>query len=395
MKILFVCHRFPYPPNRGGKIRPFNVINHFHQNGHEVHVASLSRATDETEAAHGIAPHCTKYYVEQVNPIMAWIRMLLRLPLPTPSSMGYFYSPRLKKRIQQLLSDHQYDLIFVHCSSVAQYVEDVENVPKIIDFGDMDSQKWLIYAKTRTFPLTLGYFWEGKKMERAEKILADKFDLASCTTRMELSTLDEFGTARQTDWFPNGVNLDFFEPSAEPYDPDMLGFVGRMDYYPNQEAMIRFCRNVLPLLQTKRPATKLQIIGASPSKNILALGQLPGVTVTGSVPDVRPFALKSAVSIAPLKIARGTQNKILESMAMGLPVVASTEACKGVDAIPGEHILAADTPDEYVDHILRLLESPERRSLLANAGRERALSNHNWPASMQEVDRIVSRIAST
>jgi hypothetical protein len=153
-----------------------------------------------------------------VRPLQT-LRMVARLPLPTPSSMGYFYSPSLKQRVDRLLSAQKWDLIFVHCSSVAQYVEQVRDVPKILDFGDMDSQKWLEYANYKPFPLSLGYRLEGNKVLAAEKRLATRFDLCTATTRAEWETLEGYRTGVATDWFPNGVDAEFFCPSGEPYDP--------------------------------------------------------------------------------------------------------------------------------------------------------------------------------
>ena len=256
MKILYVCHRFPFPPKRGGKIRPFNMIRHFTAQGHQVTVCSLSRSPDEAKEGEGIAGHCQRFEIAPVKNPIQMLRMVVRLPVVTPSSMGFFYSPDLKRRIDALLASEKFDLIFVHCSSVAQYVEDVRGIPKILDFGDMDSQKWLEYANYKPFPLSLGYRLEGTKMELAEKRLAKKFDLSTATTRAEWETLKSYCTAPATDWFPNGVDAGFFKPDGEGYDADTLSFIGRMDYYPNQECMFDFCRNTLPLIQAngRRPS---------------------------------------------------------------------------------------------------------------------------------------------
>src|SRR5437867_9504341 len=244
MKILYVCHRFPFPPKRGGKIRPFNMIRHLAQK-HEVTVASLARSAEEAREAQGIASYCSTFEIEQVRDPIQVVRMVVRLPTPVPSSMGFFYSPTLAHRIRLLLRTQNFNLIFVHCSSVAQYVEDVRHIPKILDFGDMDSQKWLEYARYRAFPLSLGYWIEGAKMLRAEKRLTRKFTMCTVTTRAEWETLNGYGIDVPTDWFPNGVDSEYFSPSDEPYDPDTISFIGRMDYYPNQEAMFAFCANVL------------------------------------------------------------------------------------------------------------------------------------------------------
>jgi hypothetical protein len=390
VKILYVCHRFPFPPRRGGKIRPFNMIKHLSAN-HQVTVASLARSPEEAHEGKGIATFCAHYEMAKVsNPVQA-ARMVARLPTPVPSSMGFFYSPDLARRIRWLLARERFDLIFVHCSSVAQYVADVRGIPKILDFGDMDSQKWLEYARYKPFPLSAGYWLEGKKLEREERRLAGLFDLCTATTRAEWETLEGYRTGVATDWFPNGVDSTYFTPTTESYDTNTICFVGRMDYYPNQECMFDFCANVLPLIRARRSEAKLLIVGADPSRAVKKLGDLPGVTVTGSVADVRPCLSRSALMVAPLNIARGTQNKILEAMSSGVPVVASRVAAGGVDAVAGEHFAVASTPDELAQAVLRILGDAVERRRLALAGRERMLSHHAWDRSMQRLDRTIDR----
>jgi len=388
VKILYLCHRFPFPPKRGGKIRPFNMIKHLAAR-HEVTVASLARSPHEAREGAGIAEYCSRYEIFEVRKWLQVMRMLVRVATPTPSSMGFFFSPTLGKRVQQWLANERFDLVFVHCSSVAQYVASVQDVPKILDFGDMDSQKWLEYARYKAFPLSAGYWLEGKKVAMAEKRLAGMFDLCTTTTRAEWQTLESYGTGAATDWFPNGVDADYFAPSGEGYGCDEICFVGRMDYYPNQACMLAFCADVWPRIRERRPDARLAIVGADPSAAIRRLGTLPGVIVTGSVKDVRPYLLRSAVMVAPLSIARGTQNKLLEAMACGIPVVTSSIAAGGVDAIAGTHLLVADTPADVAAATLSLMDDPGRRDSLARAGRARVLTHHAWPESMSRLDTII------
>ena len=395
MKILYVCHRLPFPPRRGGKIRPFNMIRHLTASGHRVTVASLARSAQEAEDGRGIAAHCAHYEVAEVRGPAQLARMVVRLPTPTPSSMGYFYSPVLAWRIRGLLARERFDLVFVHCSSAAQYVAGVRGIPKILDFGDMDSQKWLEYARYKPFPLSAGYWLEGKKLEREERRLARGFELCTATTRAEWETLERYDTGTPTDWFPNGVDSDYFKPGEEPYDPDTISFVGRMDYYPNEQCMLDFCGHVFPLLRQRRPNLRLSIVGADPVPSVRRLAELPGVTVTGSVPDIRPYVRRSAAMVAPLNIARGTQNKILEAMAMAVPVVTSPAAAGGVDAVQQEHFLVANDRAEQCAALLRVLEDAQERRRLALAGRARVLSHHAWPASMRRLDSIIERTVSS
>jgi polysaccharide biosynthesis protein PslH len=388
VRILFVCHRVPFPPKRGGKIRPFNIIRHLTGAGHRVTVASLARNEQERADASGLAQHCERTLVEVVPPAAAWMRTIALLPTTQPSSFGYFHSSALARQIDAELRE-DYDLVFVHCSSVAPYVRNARAL-RILDYGDMDSQKWRDYSTHRAFPLSLGYWLEAVKLERVERVLSTGFDLVTCTTRGELASLRELGVRTPSDWFPNGVDTDYFAPAAAPYDKNLVTFIGRMDYFPNQQAVLGFCRDVLPRLQARLPEVRFEIVGADPARAILDLGKLPGVKVTGSVPDVRPYVTRAAVTVAPLEIARGTQNKILESMSMGVPVVCSTRAAGGVDAVAGEHLLTADDAAANVEAIARILDSAAERSHFARAGRERVLSHHSWASSMRRLDQLIA-----
>lgn len=390
MKILYVCHRFPFPPKRGGKIRPFNMIRHFART-HEVTVCSLVRSEAEAREGEGLAAHCQRYEMVRVHDPLQAARMVARIPSRVPSSFGFFWSGELAARIRTLAAQTRFDLAFVHCSSVARYVDPLPGVPKLLDFGDMDSQKWREYAVSKPFPLSAGYALEGWKLEREEARLARRFDFCTATTKAEWQTLEAMATGTPSDWFPNGVDAGYFAPSEQPFDPDRIVFVGRMDYYPNQQCMFAFCAEVMPILRARRPAVTLAIVGADPSPAVRRLGELPGVVVTGSVPDVRPWLQQAALMVAPLSIARGTQNKILEGMAAGVPVVTSRVAAGGVDAVAPDHLLVADAPQEQADAILRILEQPHERARLAQSGRARVLSHHAWPHSMRRLDGIVER----
>ena len=393
MKVLFLCHRFPFPPNGGAKIRPYHMIRHLHRD-HEVVVGSIVRDDKEAREAAGLGEHCSRYFHARIGKLGALARMVLRLPTSTPSSMGYFHAPALRRWVRRELARHQYDLIVVHCSSMAPYVAHVTDVPKLLDFTDMDSQKWLEYATAKPFPMSWGYALEGRKLARAEAEYARAFDLSTVATAAEQATLDGYGTGARTAWFPNGVAADYFTPSEELYDTDEIVFLGRMNYYPNAECMVRFCDDVLPLVRTRHPTAKLTIVGADPLPEVRALEERDGVTVTGSVPDVRPYLHRAAVTVAPLTIARGTQNKILESLVARVPVVCTELAAAGVDCVPGEHLLTADTPAEMTDAIVSLLDDPQQRERFAAAGRARMLSHHDWAAAMQRFDALIESLVS-
>jgi hypothetical protein len=351
----------------------------------------MVRSEQESVQGVGLEDYCCRIVKARLSEPVQAARTVGRIFTNSPSSMGYFYSSHVAKRVRRLLQETNYDLILVHCSSVAPYVADVPNIPKILDFGDMDSQKWLELAKYRPFPFDLGYLLEGRKLMAWEKRLARQFTFCTTTTRIEEDTLMGYQTGAETACVPNGVDSEYFHPTDAPYDENTISFLGRMDYFPNRQCMVRFCETAWPLVRQRMPEAKLSIIGAEPASEIRRLAQLPGVTVTGSVPDVRPLAWKSGVMVAPLEIARGTQNKILESLAMGVPVVCSTLASCGVNAQAGEYVQVADTPQEYVEALASLLLNPERRRKLAAAGRAHVVEWHNRAASMRLLDQVIER----
>ncbi|MGE5176352.1 MAG: TIGR03087 family PEP-CTERM/XrtA system glycosyltransferase [Hyphomicrobiales bacterium] len=389
MKILYLCHRFPFPPNRGGKIRPFNMIRHLARS-HEVVVASIARSDAEAEAGRGLDAHGVTSFMGRIGAAQAVLQMLATVPTTIPASMGYFHSPWLRRRVREAATRDGIELIVVHCSSVAPYVEDLTHLPKLLDFGDMDSEKWLAYARRRGFPHSVVDGLEGIKVRRAENRLARRFDYLTATTPLELATIEERGLGTPASCVPNGVDMEYFSPSPEPYDPDRVVILGRQDYYPNIESTLRFCERILPRVRARRPGVRVVVVGADPVPPVRRLADLPGVTVTGSVPDVRPHVRPAAVSVAPLSIARGTQNKILESMAMGVPVVVSPVAARGVDAVAGEHLLAADGDEAFADAVVRVLGDRAERDRLARAGRERVAARHSWETSMRLLDEAVA-----
>ncbi|MGD9835305.1 MAG: TIGR03087 family PEP-CTERM/XrtA system glycosyltransferase [Piscinibacter sp.] len=389
MRILFVSHRFPYPPTFGSKVRAFNIIKHLARS-HEVSVLSLARSDDEAREAAGIAPFCRDFSVFRVHNALQVAKLGLLLPTTVSASEAFFHSAGMRREIDQRLASRSYDFVFAHCSAVGRYVEPHRGLPMLMDLCDVDSRKWLDYAAVKPWPLSMGYRWEAWRVERAERRQAQTFDRVTVATRGEAESLAAMGVGQGVDWFANGVDLEYFQPGDVAAQEELVTFVGRMDYFPNEQCMVEFCARTWPRLRQLRPNLRLQIVGAAPTARVLALAAIDGVTVTGAVPDVRPYVRASTLTIAPLSIARGTQNKILESMAMGVPVVASTIAAAGVDAVPEEHLLAAANDDELAAQILRLLGDAGLRRRLAAAGRERVASHHDWPQAMARMDRIMA-----
>ena len=355
-------------------------------------VCSLARSDEEAREGEGIAPYCARYEMARVRTPVQVLRMVARLPTPMPSSMGFFYSPWLAGRIRERLAAERFDLIFVHCSSVAQYVADVRGVPKILDFGDMDSQKWLEYARYKPFPLSVGYWLEGRKLEREERRLARRFDLCTATTRAEWETLAGYATGVATDWFPNGVDNEFFAPSTEPYDPDTICFVGRMDYYPNQECMFDFCARTLPLLRARRPMLKLLDRRRGPVARGAQARRTPWRH--GHRVGARRPSLSAAVGAHDRAAQHRPRHPEQDPRSDGGRRAGRDEQHRSwrrgrarVGAFPGRALARASTRRRCCT----CSRDPAERRRLAAAGRARMRSHHAWPSSMRRLDAIIER----
>ena len=390
MRILYLSHRFPYPPIFGSKVRAFNTIVHLARQGHEVSVVAPVRSLQEAAEAAGIAAHCHAFHATPVTPWTQLAKVALTLPTPITASEAYFHSAQMRRIVERLLDSRSVDALIAHCSSIGRIAEPAQGLPKLLDLCDVDSRKWIDYTAFKALPLSLGYRWEGLRLAAAERRMARRYDRVTVATESEMEALGEVGVTERVDWFANGVDTDYFAPTTRPYDRKCITFVGRMDYFPNEQCMADFCAQVWPQLRARDPELRLQIVGAAPTPPVLRLAQLPGVSVFGAVPDVRPYVQRSASTIAPLQIARGTQNKILESMAMGVPAICSPMAAAGVDAMTGEHLVVARDREEWVERILEVTGDAHLRERLGQAGRSRVLSHHIWPQVMKRFDRALS-----
>ncbi len=391
MRILFVCHRFPFPPNRGGKIRPFHMIQNLGRE-HSVTVASLAFSQRELYEGRGLKDYCAEVIAEVLPKRVRWMQAVGALASRTPCSVAYFHSARLKQRVHEAWRRRAFDAVVVHCAFAAQYVLDLRSGFRILDLGDLDSGKWVDYADCRAWPLSAGYEFEARRLRRYEQEQARQFDHCTLTSLGELEAFKSFGLSVPCTLIPNGVDLEYFRARPQtPADSFVIVFLGRMDYFPNIDGVSHFARQIFPAIRQSEPKAELRIIGSNPTRAVRSLAQLPGVSVTGYVPDVRPYLADAAVGVAPLRIARGTQNKILELMAMGVPVVATPEAAEGVQVVPGRHILVADSHEGFARQVIELLRKPKLREEISQAARQQLQTVHCWSLSMQILDNLLEQ----
>lgn len=390
MKILFLCHRFPYPPDHGAKIRAYHFIRHLSRT-HSVTVATLAQSQQELADGAGLRDCCEEVIAQVVPGGLRWIRSLMACGTRLPSCAAYFWSAEFQKRVQQNLKKQNFDVIVVFCAFMAQYVLGWRDGYRVLDYVDIDSVKWSEYARYRSFPLAWAYSAEAAKLRAYERIIAEHFDYCTVVSPGELEEFQKFNVNVPCTVVPNGVDTNYFCVTDAGRESSTIAFLGRMDYFPNIDGITYFAREVLPIIRNRRPDVELRIVGSSPTKSVRELAKIPKVTVTGHVPDVRPYLKDAAVSIVPLRIARGTQNKILESMAMGIPVVATSDSAKGVDVIPGRHLLVADSRQQFAANIIDILEDRALRQKLVGAARLKIEESHSWVHSAQILDRVLNR----
>jgi sugar transferase (PEP-CTERM/EpsH1 system associated) len=279
---------------------------------------------------------------------------------------------------------------------MAQYVDNMRRMPTVVDFVDVDSAKWTQYADKHRWPMSWLYRREGEFLLAYERQIASQAARSFFVTESEVALFTSLAPECnvRVEAMCNGVDSDYFAPDstrATPYtaDESPIVFTGAMDYWPNVDAVTWFAKKVLPGLLIDHPETRFYIVGRSPTPEVEALAS-ENIVVTGTVPDVRPFIQYAAAVVAPLRIARGIQNKILEAMAMERPVIASSECAAAVDAVFGQELLTASTPEDYIASINAMLGNQIQATTIGQAARKRVIERYSWSAHMSGIDRYLS-----
>jgi sugar transferase (PEP-CTERM/EpsH1 system associated) len=393
-ELLFLAHRVPYPPNKGDKIRAWHILRHLAQS-RRVHLGCFIDDEKDWEQVPRLREMCGETHFARLDRRWATTRALGALVGRAPLTLPYYRDPGLARWVAELMQRKPIP-VFVFSSAMAQYVADVSG-PRIIDFVDVDSEKWRAYAEQKSWPIRSVYAREATALQSYERRVAGTSDASLFVSEAEAALFRALApeSGHKTYAIGNGVDCDFFKPGRELSDPydgagsSTLCFTGMMDYWPNIDAVVWFAERVLPILQRKRPGTRFCIVGANPSREVNALAERPGILVTGRVPDTRPFLQHAAAVVAPLRIARGIQNKVLEAMAMGRPVVATSQAFEGIDAVPGRDLMVADSEEGFAEAAIGLLEA----GAAIGAQARRLVENiYGWPTKLAPLDAVLAAV---
>jgi sugar transferase (PEP-CTERM/EpsH1 system associated) len=392
--ILFLAHRAPWPPDRGDRIRSWQVFKALTRLGN-VHVAALC----DTE-------HDARVARERMEPLCASLRLEVRrrgrvaamlhaLAQGVPASVAMFRNAALGRHIGGMINHGPITHIVGFSSQMGQYIPTRDRFPGpvVMDFVDVDSAKFEAYAADDTRqPMHWVHSREGRLLAAYEAALARRVDASLFVSEAEsmLFRVRSGLSAENVHAISNGIDTDYFDPAADfaPLADARVGpgplavMTGQMDYRPNIDAAAWFVRDVLPRWRTAVPGAGFAIVGRAPTAEVTALAETPGVIVTGGVPDVRPWLARADVAVAPLLLARGIQNKVLEAMAMALPVVASPAAAEGIDADDGTHVSVADGADQMAAALAALSRNRAGADAMGAAARARMIALYGWDARM-------------
>ena len=406
-KLLYLVHRLPYPPNKGDKVRSYHLLKHLAQN-HQVFLGTFIDDPVDEAYVPLVQNICPNNYIARLHPRSAKLRSLAALPTPQALSLRYYQNAGLQAWVNNTLASQDIDAIVIFSSVMAQYVASVpgnSKVPMLVDFVDVDSVKWTQYAPQHRWPLSWLYQLEGRRLLAFERTTALRAKHSFFVTDNEVALFRQLApeSADRVEAISNGVDADYFSPDSACSSPFAqqastaaqvpVVFSGAMDYWPNIDAVSWFVSEVLPDLLKHWPTLCFYIVGRSPVPAVMALAG-PSVVVTGTVPDVRPYLQHAAVVVAPLRVSRGIQNKILEAMAMARPVVASTSCVEAINAHVDRELMAATSASDFVVQINSLLRDPARSAEIGQAGRLRVLQHYSWSAHLSKIDRHLHPKAS-
>ena len=402
--VLMLTQRFPYPPNRGDRIRSYHLLqylaNHFEM--------SLGCTTHEPIAAASMG-HLRELVSDLfVCPIGRWTkyrRAAQSVARGASLTEGYFDSPALAKSIRTAHARRPFDAILVYCSSMFQYRKrsGLHQIPTVVDLVDVDSQKWEQLASQSAGLKRRIYQLETTRTGSVERAIATSAAAVALTSQQEAKLFEaSVGGTPTTHGISNGVDTSYFrtaEMNQRQRDrpqgsPIQLVFTGVMDYQPNVEGMLWFCKHIWPLV-IQHTRANLKIVGRRPTQAIRELGNIDGITVTGEVDDIRPYLAAADIAISPLLLARGIQNKVLEAMASGLPTVVTPQSAEGIEAHSDVHFQVAREAGEFADAIVSLAESPQSRQAMGAAARQLVAQHYSWPARLDKFRELIDHACSS
>lgn len=404
MRVLFLAHRLPFPPNKGDKIRSFHILNHLAKR-HEVYLACLVDDDADMRIVPEIEGRVRRLVCERIRPRWRKALAVRSLVSSAPITVDYFYSRALQRQVDEIVDTVDIDAVICFSSPMAEYVfrsrhaeGKLRRARRVMDLIDVDSGKWRQYAEQSSAWCAWIYRYEAVHLANYERRIARSFDRVLVVSEPEQRMFPGGEVeCSNIEVLSNGVDLEYFRPTKGQVDDrghPTIVFTGVMDYWPNVEGMMWFVQAVLPRVRAVVPDVKLLIVGSRPSKEIDRLASHTGVVITGFVEDVRLYVARAGSCIVPLRIARGIQNKVLEAMAMGKAVICTPQAHEGIRAQAGRDLVVAEGEEEFASATVDLLRDSKKAEVVGGNARQFVERNHAWASNLAVLDRLLSADAA-
>lgn len=391
---LYLAHRIPYPPNKGDKIRSWRTLEHLAAR-FSVHLCAFVDDAADFQHEDHLRGVCESVALVPLDRRAATLKSAVGLLTGEPLTMPYYRDARMKAAVAAARAKSP-AVEIAFSSSMAQYLAKKSGAPRIVDLCDADSAKWAEYGRRKGWPMGAIYAREGRLLAKAETSIINWAEAAFAVSEEEADLLgNREGAEKEVFWFGNGVDVDYFKPAGMSTERFDVVFVGAMDYWANVDAVSWFVRDIWPLIRADRERATFAVVGSNPAREVAALAGRDGVKVTGRVDDVRPYVAGAGVVVAPMRIARGVQNKVLEAMAMGKAVVTTPAGLEGIDATMGAEAVAAAAPETFAREVLRLLDDKGAAESIGAAARSRIIADYQWPAQLARLDAAIDRLTAT
>lgn len=391
--LLFMPHRIPFPPNKGDKIRSYHLLKHLSQRYH-VHLGTFIDDPDDWQHADSVRELCRETHFSSLNPLRAKLGSLKALARNQALTLEYYRNNEMHEWVAKVVQQFEIRHVLVYSSAMAQYATGLQHTRRVIDFVDIDSDKWHQYAEKKQLPMSWLYQRESRLLLDYERKIAREFDASLFVSQAEAELFKQLApeSKDKTGYFSNGVDTDYFSPEREypnpyPLNESAIVFTGAMDYWPNTDAADWFAHVVFPAVREQNPQARFYIVGARPTSKVQALASLPGVMVSGRVPDIRPYLAHAKIAVAPLQIARGIQNKVLEAMAMAKPVVVSPQALEGIHAEPGRELWLAENAMQFIAAVSTL--TAQSQDSMGYFARQKVLQSYSWSGNLAGIDELL------
>lgn len=392
MNVLFLSQRVPHPPDRGDRITTYHFLRHLRAAGHTIVVGCLCEDERDVAASAELAKLVHEVCAPRIDRRWRKLRSLTGLLSGEALTLPFFRVPELQRAVDRWLASG-IDLVYVYSSSMALYVLGKSGPKKLMQFAELDSDKWRQYAETKSGVARWIYAREARTLLAFESAVAREFEVSFVVSEVEKDLFEQRIPGVHPVVLRNGVDVEHFVSRGDAArEPHSVVFTGVMDYEPNVDAVTWFVAESWPKVRARFPDARLYVVGSKPNAAILALHDRDGVTVTGRVPETPPWFDRASVAIAPLRLARGVQNKVLEAMSMGLPVVCTPSAAQGLGPVDGSMLRVAADAAAIADEVLALFADPARARTIGAAAARFVREHFRWETQFAELDRVLERV---